>query len=372
MKDTNRLIEIDALRGIAALAIVFFHYASSYKWADYHLYGYFRYLEEFVQIFFIISGFVILISINRLKRSLDFIIGRLARLYPMYLFSVITTVLITNVMGMATPRTENIYDIIRNCFLVQGFLGGESVNIVYWTLVLEIFFYIIMLTIYKLKAAKYIDIICGVWILIIVLNAVKAQLSIASNIFNIDYPTQIGVVVSPELLMLNISSFASSFKDSIKNNYILLQGRAMLFIAGIMLYQIKMQGGKWYRWVIIALCVTAKVLDYSSDAQIYSSVFFIVFLLLMYLATIGKLEILAIKPFLFLGSISYALYLTHLQIGWLFKSTFDIFPPEIAILIRASLAVVAASLLTSFIEIPGMNLIKSQYKKLMTAKVTSS
>ncbi|NET72553.1 MAG: acyltransferase, partial [Sphaerospermopsis sp. SIO1G2] len=343
-----------------------------YKWADYHLYGYFRYLEEFVQIFFIISGFVILISINRLKRSLDFIVGRLARLYPMYLFSVITTVLIVNIMGMAAPRTESIYDIIRNCFLVQGFLGGTSVNIVYWTLILELFFYIIMLAIYKLKAVKYIDIICGVWIVIVVLNAVKAQLSMASNIYNIDFSHPMGVAVFPDLLMLNISAAATSLKDVIKNNYLLLQGRAMLFISGIMLYQIKMHGGKWYRWAIITLCVMAKVLDYSSDAQVYSSIFFIVFLLLMYLATIDKLQILAIKPFLFLGSISYTLYLTHLQVGWLFKSMFDVLPPEISILIRASLAVLTASLLTPIIEIRGMNLIKSQYQKLMTTKVPSS
>ncbi|TAF03016.1 MAG: acyltransferase [Nostocales cyanobacterium] len=365
MKDATRLLEIDALRGIAALCIVLFHYASSYQWPNYHPYHYFRYLEECVQVFFIISGFVILISINRLRRSLDFIVGRLARLYPMYLFSLITTLLITNIMKMDTPRTEKIYDIICNFFLLQNFLGGKSVNIVYWTLTIEICFYIIMLIVYNLKVVKYIDIICGVWILIFLLNTGKAQLAIADNILNFDYPNPMGVIIFPDIFMLNISQTMGYFKDFIKTNFLLMQGRAMLFIAGIMLYQIRMQGGNWYRWGIIALCVVAKVFDYSSDAERYSSILFIGFLLLIYLGMMGKLEILAVKPLLFLGSISYTLYLTHLQVGWLLKSTFASLPPEIGILIKASLAVVVASLLTWAIEIPGMNLIKWQYKKII-------
>ncbi|MTJ54240.1 acyltransferase [Anabaena sp. UHCC 0253] len=380
MKNMNRMLEVDAIRGIAALGIVLFHYASSYKWADSHFYNNFTYLEQCVQIFFIISGFVILISIKRINRSLDFIVGRFSRLYPVYLISVITTVLITNILRMAEPRTEKIYDILCNFFLLQDFIGGKSVNIVYWTLTLEICFYIIMLIIYKLKAVKYIDFICGCWIVIILIDVAKGNLAgnanhilnyslehYQINSFNFIYPSLISTFNFPPLSLsaINIIGF---FKDFIKINFILMQGRAVFFIAGIMLYQIKIMGFSGYRFLIIGLCIVAKAFDYAGDAHFYVFILFTIFMIIIYLAIADKLKILAIKPFIFLGSISYSLYLIHIQVGWLLKSSFDVLPSEIAVILKAAIAVVIASILTFTVEMPAMKLIKIYYKKTLEDK----
>lgn len=369
MKNVHRLLEIDAIRGLAALSIVLFHYASSYKWTDYHLYHYFDYLEECVQIFFIISGFVILISIKNISRSLDFVASRFARIYPIYLLSVITTILITNIARFAKPRTENTYDIILNFFMLQDFLGGRSVNIVYWTLTLEISFYAIMLIVYRFRLVKYIDIICGLWLFIILLDIARAYLSsdsttllhLSTTKFSLLYPTQLGFLTFPN----QPSNILVFLKDFIKTNFVLLQGRAVFFIAGIMLYQGKMLGFSLYRLALIILCILAKALDYASGTPRYSFIFFAAFVIIMYLVVTDRLKSLSIRPLIFLGTISYALYLTHLQVNWLIESLFVNIPPEISIIIKTLVAIIVASCLTFTIELPAMKLIKSQYKKIL-------
>ena len=294
----------------------------------------------------------------------------------MYIFSVITTLLITNITRISEPRTEKISDIICNLFILQDFVGGKSVNIVYWTLTLEICFYIIMLIIYKLKAVKYIDIICGFWILLILMDVGTAYMawdthptlnySLLTNYeingFNFAYPNPIGALTFPNL-SLSVANIIGSFKDFIKTKFILMQGRAVFFIAGIMLYQLKIMGFSWYRITIIGLCILAKAFDYASDAHSYVSIFFTVYILIIYLAISDRLQILAVKPFVFLGSTSYALYLTHLQVSWLLKFAFVDLAPEISIIIKVLIAIVVASFLTFTIEIPAMKFIKLFYQK---------
>lgn len=69
----KRLIELDALRGIAALFVVIYHYTIRYD----SLYGHdlfldtnhFQYYSQGVQLFFMISGFVIFFNIEPCKKA---------------------------------------------------------------------------------------------------------------------------------------------------------------------------------------------------------------------------------------------------------------------------------------------------------------
>jgi peptidoglycan/LPS O-acetylase OafA/YrhL len=374
MKNMNRLLEIDALRGLAALGIVLFHYASSHQWPSYHPYHYFDYLEECVQVFFIISGFVILISIERLNRTLDFVVNRVARLYPIYLISVITTILITHIIRIAQPRTESIYDLITNFLIFHGLMEAKSVNIVYWTLTLEISFYAIMLLIFKLKLVKRIDILCGCWIFFILLDTIRAHTSGSSANLMLITPEQTNYwellyshQVSLATFSIQPSQILVFLKNWVKTNFFLLQGRAALFIAGIMLYQGKKLGFSLYRIAIILLCIVTKAFDYSSATPWYSFLFFAFFVVVIYLIISDKLKILSVNPLIFLGTISYSLYLTHLQVNWVTGALFtNQLPIEIYIILKVFAAVMVASLLTFNVELPAMQLIKAQYKKKLS------
>ncbi|WP_246956565.1 acyltransferase family protein [Brachybacterium sp. Marseille-Q7125] len=81
----GRFRELDDLRGIAAVAVVWSHLTTGYdsKYPDepsapvdlgWGAYG--------VQLFFLISGFVILMTVQRVQRPSGFVISRLARLFP--------------------------------------------------------------------------------------------------------------------------------------------------------------------------------------------------------------------------------------------------------------------------------------------------
>jgi peptidoglycan/LPS O-acetylase OafA/YrhL len=90
----KRLTELDGLRGLPALFIVFHHYTYHYD----KLYGHsFEVPEQFsygkfdVQILFMIGGFVIYWTVSRSEKPLDFIWSRFSRLYPVYWVSLIIT-----------------------------------------------------------------------------------------------------------------------------------------------------------------------------------------------------------------------------------------------------------------------------------------
>lgn len=374
MKQSKRFLEIDAIRGLAALGVVLFHYASSYNWEPNHLYYYFDYLEQCVQVFFIMSGFVILISLKRIKRTLDFIASRFARLYPVYWLSAIATFLIANVIRISTPRTENISDVIINFSMFQEFLGVRNMNIVYWTMTLELAFYAIMIIFYRTRLLKHIDLICGAWLCIIFLDTIKGFMSVnfadISPAIEIAYngTNAMSLIHPHQLANFNISGFSDILvflKDYIKINFILIRGWASFFIAGIMLYRGQLLGFSAYRVGIIFTCILTEALDYSPDTPWYAFLFFAFFVTILYLSIIDKLTGLTKQPLIFLGSISYSLYLTHIQVGWLsgyLLNPFNI-PPEILVIFRAVVAILVATLITRIVEKPAMDFIRKQYKK---------
>lgn len=77
----DRLPELDAFRGIAAISVLLYHYCHNYD-------GYFGYPNRFnsllnfhfgyfgVDLFFTISGFVIFMTVERCTDSLDFVVAR--------------------------------------------------------------------------------------------------------------------------------------------------------------------------------------------------------------------------------------------------------------------------------------------------------
>ena len=85
--DAKRLTNLDGLRGLAALAVLLYHYTSIFPrfWPEAEPTGFLVDFGGFgVHLFFIISGFVILMTLEKRGASRDFIIYRFIRLYPRY------------------------------------------------------------------------------------------------------------------------------------------------------------------------------------------------------------------------------------------------------------------------------------------------
>ena len=152
---TGRLGMLDVLRFVAAAAVVGFHFlardspawggavpdevAGAGQWAAYGRLG--------VPLFFVISGFVILMS-SWGRDVPDFVASRVGRLYPAYWVSVALSVVISFVLWPPYAEffggRESASDAVLNLTMVQQAFGAPSVNGVYWTLWYEARFYLLV------------------------------------------------------------------------------------------------------------------------------------------------------------------------------------------------------------------------------------
>lgn len=143
----RRLAILDYSRFIAALMVVFYHYtfngmtngkvtSITFDTAitDFTKYGYLG-----VELFFMISGYVIFLSANG-REAVEFAVGRARRLYPAYWFAILFTSCFAYIWGgdlMSTSLPKS----IANLSMLQSFFNIGHVDGVYWTLVYEITFY---------------------------------------------------------------------------------------------------------------------------------------------------------------------------------------------------------------------------------------
>lgn len=148
---------IDGFRAIAALGVVLFHY--TVRWTlplDPHdhlpqaisLSGPFDYGWTGVELFFVISGFVILMTLDRSRSPMDFAIRRVARLWPMLIVATILAAAIVDTIGPRDWRVSWTDDILTMLTIHPP--GHRLVDGVVWTLGVEIRFYAIVCALHAL------------------------------------------------------------------------------------------------------------------------------------------------------------------------------------------------------------------------------
>ena len=144
--DAGRIRELDALRGLAALSVLLRHYTWDYE----RLFGHDSQIlfhhplgNYGVELFFMLSGFVILLTLDRAKCVLDFAVSRFARLYPAYWAAVLISFVVVGICGLPGKEVGPEAALI-NLTTFQGILAYPDVDAVYWTLLCEMQFYILM------------------------------------------------------------------------------------------------------------------------------------------------------------------------------------------------------------------------------------
>jgi peptidoglycan/LPS O-acetylase OafA/YrhL len=141
---------VGALRGIAALAVCWYHFVNGQdvwlRWTG--KYGWLG-----VHMFFVISGFIIPYSLVQYRYSIRdyfrFLGKRLARLHPPYLASIAVVVLLGWVM-MLVPRWNapapdiSWQQLFTHFFYLNDLVGKPWLNVVYWTLSIELQWYLLI------------------------------------------------------------------------------------------------------------------------------------------------------------------------------------------------------------------------------------
>jgi peptidoglycan/LPS O-acetylase OafA/YrhL len=143
----NRLAWLDVLRGWAALCVVFNHFgyfvpgsvnSVVYQWINPGDYGVF--------VFFIISGYIVPASLERKGSVRTFWVGRIFRLYPLYLLAVGIAVALWAVRfgSLRGEGSDPATSILSQLLMMSNVLAGQNLPNVVWSLSYEMIFYLLL------------------------------------------------------------------------------------------------------------------------------------------------------------------------------------------------------------------------------------
>jgi peptidoglycan/LPS O-acetylase OafA/YrhL len=163
-----RVNELDLFRFVAAVAVVFYHcafrgYAAHMSPVAYpHLAPVAKYGFLGVQLFFLISGFVILMTANSggLQR---FAVSRFVRLYPAFWVCCTITFLLCAAIG--PPRwVVSVRQYVVNMTMLSGFLDVPSIDGVYWSLFVELRFYALIAVVLLIRQIERAQVFLLLWL----------------------------------------------------------------------------------------------------------------------------------------------------------------------------------------------------------------
>ncbi len=331
-KFTPRYQELDALRGVAALSTVFFHFTLDRPEAKFG----FELGATGVDLFFIISGFVIFMSLNKVSSTLEFLVNRFTRLYPTYwtcvTFTFLLQVLVAWKTGDAHPTA---LDYMGNMTMFQYYLRIPDLDGPYWTMAVELIFYLCMALIFALGKLKYI------------------------------LPVGLFILAATVVNDIWLESWHPAFH---KIHFIFpLITHFPLFLAGIVFYKLMNDTGgykkKGFYYACLVICFSVKLLlsDDGGRTLLFTSFnqylcCLIVYFSLFILFVNHKLTFIVSRPTLFLGKISFALYLIQLFVslnvvlpGLMNHAHFGFWP---AAFVALAVIILLATVITYYIEIP--------------------
>ena len=331
----GRLKELDSLRGIACIFVLLFHYTTRYS----KLFNTeltinlvdVRFGGMGVDLFFIISGFVIFLTIKKTTTPSEFLFKRFSRLYPTFWICVFLTFFVVRSSDLIIYH-RSFSELFLNLSMVPGIFGVDRVDGVYWSLLPELAFYFLMFGLLLTKRTRSIDAISFVWLLATLLNSYRDIMPLRV-LFNLDF--------------------------------------GYLFIIGISFYKIKSGEAKWWNHLFIALSFLVSFL--TREQAIERHFMTLVFIAVFYLFAYGKLKWIKLKPLIILGEISYALYLIHQFIGYVIINKLiknGVENSIFLILIPSIITIIVAYAITFYIEKPIQLIMRNYFEKYRKNNIT--
>lgn len=277
--EVPRLEALDIVRGIAALAVVLFHYSvvmprfvSGVETIPLVMrYGFYG-----VHLFFVVSGFVILMSLEH-SGPRKFLISRFARLYPVYwLVCGLTFGILTATAVYHYPVRFS--DFLINLTMLQDYLKVMPVDGAHWSLAYELGFYIFIFAIFFLGLKRYLP-----------------MLPIYMVFGSLLFYFCASYIVHPLHMLLMAHQYAHFFG------------------CGLALYLLRTRGHSWLYWPVLLATPLVQSL-YDGWTGLIAGQVIVVLTSVACLARMSAGR--KMRPLIWLGSISYALYLIHQMLGY--------------------------------------------------------
>ncbi|TDP00868.1 acyltransferase family protein [Flavobacterium sp. 245] len=340
----NRIEILDSFRGIAIVMVIFFHFFS--RWTNlypyYNKYDYFGYGKYGVHFFFMISGFVILFTLERTKSLGQFWSNRFTRLLPGMFFASVLTYIFFNFLDndFLFPASHYFKNIVVSLTFIQPDLLSsltrytvklDYISASYWSLWVEIQFYVL---------ASFLYFFC--------------KKSFYRNFFTIS-------------IILSVFSFVLSYVDTSNSLYVKLKawesvfnlGEALpFFCLGAVFYVFYENNLKQIKNVALEKCLFlffSFFLLFKSFPDLKKMSLFIVFISLFLLMIYypRRISFLNAKVINSIGVSSYFLYLIHENIGIFLINKNHLnfnFLPFLPTLIYIMILIVSSVLFTKYVE----------------------
>jgi peptidoglycan/LPS O-acetylase OafA/YrhL len=161
----ERVPALDLLRFMAAFGVMLYHYVSHRPRAD----GSLSFMATITQqgylgvdVFFMISGFVILWSASG-RTGTGFVRARILRLYPEFWIAMLATAL-TIYIAAGPGRHVDLVQLVGNATMLPQYVGVEMIDGVYWTLAVEIKFYALVWLLVVTRQIKRLEIALFAWL----------------------------------------------------------------------------------------------------------------------------------------------------------------------------------------------------------------
>ncbi len=157
MQKIKTIKNLDMFRGIAAILVLLFHFYTFYSLDLLNISHYFKILSIGhigVDLFFVLSGFLITLSLWNSKSFSHFFIKRIKRIAPL---AILTTFVFWWIKTDFLEITLfNITDLFSHIFFVNGFFPQfySTINPVTWSISIEMAFYILLPVIWIIFAKK--------------------------------------------------------------------------------------------------------------------------------------------------------------------------------------------------------------------------
>jgi peptidoglycan/LPS O-acetylase OafA/YrhL len=305
----SRINEMDALRGIAAILVILFHY--TFKFSEVFKFNGFSYHFSFghygVELFFVISGFVIFMTVEKVSSPLEFVKKRWIRLYPTFLICMLLTFTVISLMHYEQLKVTW-FEFLVNFSMVPSLIDVDAVDGVYWTLKVEVLFYaFIFFLLFTKQIQRY---------------------------------RLIGIAF---LALTTLISIVYKFHPYLYDG--------TLFLMGVMFYNIwKGKASKTEHLLAVYAALLPGIFQ-NYELLTVNLILVGIFYLLVY----GKLKFLEVKPLIFLGEISYALYLVHQKIGYIIQLQMvehQFTNQVLLVLVPFAMAVLLATIITFYVEKP--------------------
>lgn len=278
---------INLLRFMAAIGVLLYHYTFMFyqRGFTYTDFGIGRYLFQYgylgVDLFFIISGFVIALSAEG-RSAIQFVISRTARLYPIFWVCVSITSIALLFGGYWIHSTVTFSRYLAGLTMIPGVFGEQAVDGSYWSLGIELRFYFCIFILILLQAFKRIEVLTRISTGILCITAL--------------------------LLPLPLNWYAN-------------------FLAGIVFYKIYKEGFNWKRLLNILILlpiniyfVISQIADLEAGYKVEFNPWIIslhicIFYLLFLGIALKRIKFANSASLTVAGLLTYPVYLLHQQIG---------------------------------------------------------